>query len=128
MVGIRSDVGIGVLLIVGNTIRLAIQGRHEEIIVVKLEGGTDTYVRRPFVYTGTHLGLFGVIIASLILIACVIWVGRSVEVLASLYQSQFELVGPGLSGILALCAIGAMTGLVGAWVAVMQHLRKIEPK
>ena len=128
VLAISIALGIGVLLIVGNTIRLAIQGRQEEIIVVKLVGGTDAYVRRPFLYTGTLLGLFGAIIASLILITCVIWVGRSVEVLASLYQSQFELVGPGLSGILALCAIGAMTGLVGAWVAVMQHLRKIEPK
>lgn len=128
VLAISIALGIGVLLIVGNTIRLAIQGRQEEIIVVKLVGGTDAYVRRPFLYTGTLLGLFGAVIASLMLIGCFIWVGRSVEILASLYQSQFELVGLGLTGVLALCAIGAVIGLIGAWVAVMQHLRKIEPK
>ena len=128
VLAISLALGVGVLLIVGNTIRLAIQGRQEEIVVVKLVGGTDAYVRRPFLYTGTLLGLFGAIIASLMLIGCVIWVDRSVEVLASLYQSQIELVGLGLSGVLALFAIGAMTGLIGAWIAVMQHLRKIEPK
>jgi cell division transport system permease protein len=128
VLAISLALGIGVLLIVGNTIRLAIQGRQEEIIVVKLVGGTDAYVRRPFLYTGTLLGLFGALIASLMLIGCLIWVGRSVEVLASLYQSQFELVGLGLSGVLVLCGIGAMTGLIGAWIAVMQHLRKIQPK
>ena len=128
VLAISIALGIGVLLIVGNTIRLAIQGRQEEIIVVKLVGGTDAYVRRPFLYTGTLLGLFGAVIASFMLIGCFIWIGRSVEILASLYQSQFELVGLGLSGVLALCAIGAVTGLIGAWIAVMQHLRKIEPK
>jgi len=128
VLAISLALGIGVLLIVGNTIRLAIQGRQEEIIVVKLVGGTDAYVRRPFLYTGTLLGLCGALIASLMLIGCLIWVGRSVEVLAGLYQSQFELVGLGLSGVLVLCAIGAMTGLIGAWIAVMQHLRKIQPK
>lgn len=128
VLAISIALGIGVLLIVGNTIRLAIQGRQEEIIVVKLVGGTDAYVRRPFLYTGTLLGLFGAVIASFMLIGCFIWIGRSVEILASLYQSQFELVGLGLSGVLVLCAIGAVTGLIGAWIAVMQHLRKIEPK
>ena len=120
--------GIGVLLVIGNTIRLAIQNRREEIIVVKLVGATDAYVRRPFLYTGLLLGLFGGVMASILLLGSFFWIGRSVAVLADLYQSQFQLAGPGLAGILALCLLGALIGLVGAWIAVMQNLRAIEPK
>ena len=119
---------IGVLLVIGNTIRLAIQNRREEIIVVKLVGGTDAYVRRPFLYTGLLLGLFGGILASILLLGSFLWIGQSVAVLANLYPSQFPLMGPGLTGISALCSLGALIGLMGAWLAVMQNLRAIEPK
>ena len=119
---------IGVLLVIGNTIRLAIQSRREEIIVVKLVGATDAYVRRPFLYTGLLLGLFGAIVASMLLLGSFYWVGQSIAVLANLYQSQFQLAGPGILGILGLWSVGALIGLTGAWVAVMQHLRAIEPK
>ncbi len=120
--------GMGVLLVIGNTIRLAIQNRREEIIVVKLVGGTDAYVRRPFLYTGLLLGLFGGILASILLLGSFLWIGQSVAVLANLYQSQFQLMGPGLTGISALCSLGALIGLMGAWLAVMQNLRAIEPR
>ena len=66
--------------------------------------------------------------ACLMLVTCVVWLGRSVNALADLYQSQFHLVGLGFSGILTLWMIGALIGVMGAWVAVMQHLREIEPK
>ena len=119
---------IGVLLVIGNTIRLAIQSRREEIIVVKLVGATDAYVQRPFLYTGLLLGLFGAIVASMLLLGSFYWVGQSIAVLANLYQSQFQLAGPGILGVLGLWSVGALIGLTGAWVAVMQHLRAIEPK
>ena len=128
VLAIGIALGVGVLLVIGNTIRLAIQSRRDEIIVVKLVGGTDAYVRRPFLYTGLLLGLLGAMMASLMLVTCVVWLGRSVNALADLYQSQFHLVGPGFSGILTLWMIGALIGVMGAWVAVMQHLREIEPK
>ncbi len=54
-----AALGVGVILVVGNTIRLAIQSRRDEIVVVKLVGGTDAYVRRPFLYTGLLFGVFG---------------------------------------------------------------------
>ena len=128
VLAIGIALGVGVLLVIGNTIRLAIQSRRDEIIVVKLVGGTDAYVRRPFLYTGLLLGLLGAMMASLMLVTCVVWLGRSVNALADLYQSQFHVVGPGFSGILTLWMIGALIGVMGAWVAVMQHLREIEPK
>ncbi len=48
VLALGATLGLGVLLVIGNTIRLAIQSRRDEIIVVKLVGGTNAYVRRPF--------------------------------------------------------------------------------
>ena len=120
--------GIGVLLVIGNTIRLAIESRRNEIIVVKLVGGTNAYVRRPFLYTGLLLGLFGALIASIMLFSCLMWISSSVENLASLYQSQYRLQGLGIAGFLSLMLIGGVFGLGGAWIAVSRHLRDIEPR
>jgi cell division transport system permease protein len=75
VLAIGIALGVGVLLVIGNTIRLAIQSRRDEIIVVKLVGGTDAYVRRPFLYTGLLLGLLGAMMASLMLVTCVVWLG-----------------------------------------------------
>ena len=120
--------GIGVWLVIGNTIRLAIESRRNEIIVVKLVGGTNAYVRRPFLYTGLLLGLFGALIASIMLFSCLMWISSSVENLASLYQSQYRLQGLGITGFLSLMLIGGVFGLGGAWIAVSRHLRDIEPR
>ncbi len=120
--------GIGVLLVIGNTIRLAIESRRDEIIVVKLVGGTNAYVRRPFLYTGLLLGLFGALIASIMLFSCLLWMSSSIENLASLYQSQYRLEGLGVVGFFTLMLLGAAFGLGGAWIAVSRHLRDIEPR
>ena len=67
VLALGATLGLGVLLVIGNTIRLAIQSRRDEIIVVKLVGGTNAYVRRPFLYNGVLLGLFGALAASIML-------------------------------------------------------------
>lgn len=119
---------LGVLLIIGNTIRLAIESRRDEIVVVKLVGGTDSYVRRPLLYTGLWYGLTGGLLAWLLVLLALIWVDGPVAKLAALYQSSFELAGLGISGLLGLLLSGALLGLIGAWLAVARHLASIEPK
>lgn len=119
---------IGVLLIVGNTIRLAIQNRRQEIVVVKLVGGTNSYVRRPFLHTGVGYGLLGGLLAWLLVQLCLWWAKTPVSQLASLYESSFHLQGLGFLGLLALMVVGAILGVLGAWIAVARHLSQIEPK
>lgn len=128
VLALGAALGIGVILVVGNTIRLAIQSRRDEIVIVKLVGGTDAYVRRPFLYTGLLFGFFGALIAALMLVGLGLWLEPSVNKLASLYQSQFRLAGLGVSGSLALLAIGGAVGLAGAWISVGQHMRDIKPR
>ncbi len=118
---------LGVLLVVGNTIRLAIENRREEILVVKLVGGTNGFVRRPFLYTGLWYGVFGGLIAWLGVVIAQLWLGATVGRLAALYQSDFALKSIGLDGMLALIALGGILGLVGAALAVGRHIAQLEP-
>lgn len=118
----------GVVLILGNTIRLAIESRREEIVIVKLVGGSNAFVRRPFLYTGLWYGVGGGVIAAL-LVLCALWyLDGPVSRLAQLYQSDFRLAGIGLIGSLQLVLLGGALGLVGAWLAVSRHLGAIEPR
>ncbi len=117
-----------VFLVVGNTIRLNIENRREEIVVIKLVGGTDAFVRRPFLYTGLWFGLGGGILAWVLVFFWMLWLSVPVEELARLYFMEFELAGLSLEATLVLLFSGMMLGWVGAWVAVRRHLDAIEPE
>jgi len=119
---------LAVLLVVGNTIRLAIQNRRKEIVVMKLIGGTDAFIRRPFLYTGFWYGLFGGIIAWMLVSFTILSISAPIEKLTTLYQNQFELTGMSFLTILSLLGISIILGLVGSWFAVGRHLREIEPQ
>lgn len=119
---------LGVLLIIGNTIRLSIESRREEVLIVKLVGGTDAFVRRPFLYTGLWYGLGGGLLAWLIVSTAVLWLGPASTRLADLYNSHFTLAGLDLGNAAALWMTGALLGWLGAWLAVGRHLSEIEPQ
>ncbi|MFO7603758.1 MAG: permease-like cell division protein FtsX [Gammaproteobacteria bacterium] len=118
---------LAVLLVVGNTIRLAIQNRRDEILVIKLIGGTDAFIRRPFLYSGVWYGLLGGIIAVVLISSALLILSGPVERLTGLYQSQFELSFLGFGSILNLLMASTLLGLLGSWLAVGRHLREIEP-
>ena len=119
---------LGVVLILGNTIRLAIESRRDEIVIVKLVGGSNAFVRRPFLYTGLWYGVGGGVFAA-ILVAVSLWfLQEPIGNLALLYESSFVLRGLGIMGGLNLVILGGLLGLTGAWLAVTRHLILIEPR
>ncbi len=118
---------LAVLLIVGNTIRLAIQNRREEIEVQKLIGATDGFIRRPFLYNGFWHGLLGAVSAWLLVNLSMVLLNGPVSRLSLLYDSARTLHGLDLVASLVLLAAGILLGLLGAWVAVGRNLREIEP-
>ncbi len=119
--------GLAVVLVVGNTIRLEIGGRRIEIEVSKLLGATDGFIRRPFLYHGAWYGLAGGLLAWIMVGVAVLLVEDPVSHLAGLYGSAFTLQGLGLTGTVALVGAGALLGWAGSWLAVARHLRAIEP-
>jgi cell division transport system permease protein len=119
--------GLAILLVVGNTIRLTILNRREEIVVTKLIGATNTFIRRPFLYTGFWYGLMGAVLAW-ILVGILLWLlSDPVSRLSFLYNSQFALGGLDLETVALLLGSGVVLGLLGSWLAVGKHLQAIEP-
>jgi cell division transport system permease protein len=119
---------LAVLFVVGNTIRLAIEGRRAEIVVVKLVGGTDSYVARPFLYTGFWYGLGGGLLAWLLLSLIMLALSGPLDALLALYGNQHSVHGLSLLPGLILLAGSALLGWLGAWISVRQHLSAIEPR
>ena len=119
---------LGILVIVGNTIRLDIENRRDEIEVTKLVGGSDAFVRRPFLYTGVWYGLAGGLTAGAIVAIAVAALSAPVQRIAGLYGSSFELQNVGVAGWLALLAGGAALGWLGSFIVATRELREIEPK
>jgi cell division transport system permease protein len=120
--------GLAVAIVVGNTIRLEINNRSVEIEVTKLVGGTDGFIRRPFLYLGLCYGLAGALMAALLVGLALLLLGPPVRALAALYGSGFALQGLSLSENAVLLLGGAVLGWVGAGLATARHLRAIEPK
>ena len=120
--------GLAVAIVVGNTIRLEINNRSVEIEITKLVGGTDAFIRRPFLYLGLCYGLAGALVALAIVAVGLLLLGPPVRGVAALYGSSFSLAGLSLaeSGVLLLG--GALLGWAGAGLAAARHLRAIEPK
>ena len=119
--------GAGVVAIAGNTIRLDINSRREEIEVIKLVGGSNAFVRRPFLYSGVWYGLGGGLLAWLMVTAAVGMLAGPIERVATLYASTFRLQGLDTRAILVLVGGGAVLGWIGSWVTATYHLRRIEP-
>jgi cell division transport system permease protein len=120
--------GLGVVAVVGNTIRLEILNRRAEIEVTKLVGGSDGFVRRPFLYTGMLYGLGGALLAWGIIMITVMVLEQPVATLAQLYGSRYTLSGLASEDVGLLLGGGAFLGLVGAWISATRHLSRIEPR
>jgi cell division transport system permease protein len=120
--------GLGVLAVIGNTIRLEIQNRRAEIEVTKLVGGSNAFVRRPFLYTGVFYGLGGALLAALLVASGMAYLDQAVTTLSRQYGGSFALTGLGLEGFGLLAGLGAVLGWLGALISTGRHLRQIEPR
>ncbi len=124
---VSGMLALAVILVVGNTIRLDIQNRRQEIEVAKLIGATDAFIRRPFLYGGIWYGLLGAFIGIILVEASLGLLQGPVQRLAGLYESNYSLLGlSGVNGLWILCT-GTLLGWFGSWIAVGRHIRDIEP-
>ena len=116
-----------VLLIIGNTIRLDIQNRYQEIIVTKLIGATNAFIRRPFLYGGLWYGLLGGLISWLIVEIGYMAISGPLNRLNLLYQADLVLITFTFQDFIILISSSTLLGLTGSWIAVARHLNQIEP-
>lgn len=119
--------GLGVLLVVGNTVRLEIENRRREIQVMALVGATPAFARRPFLYSGAGYGLLGGLIAWLLVLGLGLLLTTPVQQLAALYHTEFRLRGLD-APISAVLLLGSpLLATLGSWIAVERHLRLTDP-
>lgn len=113
--------GIGVLLIIGNIIHLALQNYRSEIEVYQLVGATKGYIRRPFLYTGVLYGFLGGCIACVIINTLLLALHGPAERLAALYSSDFTLSLLNFRTSFSILGCSILLGLIGAWFAFNRH-------
>ena len=116
------------VVIIGNTIRLDIQNRREEIEVTKLIGASNAFVRRPFLYSGLWYGLGGGLLALGLVRYGLYALEEPISRLAGLYNSGFRALSLDLRESLLILATGIALGLTGSWFAAARHMRRIEPR
>jgi len=119
--------GIGLVAVTFNTIRLQILTQRAEIEVSKLIGATDAFIRRPFYYLGLLQGAAGGLVALVIVSVSLALLNREVRVLADSYGSNFRFDFLGAGDSLAIVLFAGLLGLLGAQLSVSRHLREIEP-
>ncbi len=119
---------LSVLLVVGNTIRLAILHQKDAIGVMKLVGATDSFIQRPFLYSGVWYGILGGVFACLATAILAQYLSSALSQLVGLYDSHFSLEGLSASECCLLVLSAVMLGLLGSYISVRQHIRQIEPR
>lgn len=119
--------GLGALLVVGNTVRLDIQSRREEIGVLQLLGASDGFIRRPFVYLGAWYGLAAGALALGLLTLAALALRDPLAALARSYGSPFALSGLDPLGAALVVLAATIVGWLGAWLVTGHFLRQTRP-
>ncbi|MCL1066166.1 permease-like cell division protein FtsX [Shewanella olleyana] len=118
---------LAVVLVIGNTIRLAIMNRRTEIEVMKLVGATEAFIQRPFLYTGIWYGVIGGVLAWIIINLLVWYLDSALAELLGLYGSQLQIQALSFAELVKLVLLASFLGWLGSYLSVRQHLRAIEP-
>ncbi len=119
--------GLGALLVVGNTVRLDIQSRSEEIGVLQLLGASDGFIRRPFIYLGAWYGLAAGALALALLAGAAAALQQPLAALAQSYGSRYQLSGLDWAHLLGVLAVATLVGWLGAWLVTGHFLRQTRP-
>lgn len=119
---------VALIAVTFNTIRLQILTQRDEILVSKLIGATNGFIRRPFLYFGAIQGLLGGLAAWLIISISLHMLQSPLDNLSRLYTSNFALHPLSFGDTLSLLLFSMYLGLLGAWLSVSRHLNDIEPQ
>ncbi|MES2017793.1 MAG: permease-like cell division protein FtsX [Pseudomonadota bacterium] len=122
---LAGTLGMVVIAVVFNTIRLQVLTQRDEIAVSKLIGATDQFIHRPFYYTGVLLGLCAGGVALGAVALALRPLNTAIAEFARLYASEFQLVPLNAVQIAALLATSAALGLAGALLSVQRHLARL---
>ncbi|MEM0912928.1 MAG: FtsX-like permease family protein, partial [Pseudomonadota bacterium] len=119
---------IAVVLIIGNTIRLNILNKRDEIVVMKLVGATDAFIHRPFLYTGLWYGLLAGFLAWICISIILLWVGFNLQDVLDTFNVELDITGLDFNSLGVMMLLSVAMGLLGSFLSVRKHVRSIEPE
>ncbi len=125
---INALLGFAVLFITGNTIRLELNSRQEEIMITKLVGATNSFIATPFVYTGFWIGFFAGVLARIIVALLLVPLSGPVEELSAHYNSNFHLLSLSIAESIKLIFMSALLGMLGSCLVLFNQLQKTNPQ
>jgi cell division transport system permease protein len=120
--------GAAVVFIIGNTIRLELHNRHDEVVIEKLVGATNSFIQRPFLYTGFWIGFLSGVSAWFIVTLLMLILRHSIEKLSELYGGGFHLLFLSFTQTLALIVISSVLGVLGSWAVLIYQLQHTKPE
>ena len=120
--------GLAVFFIAGNTIRLEIHNRRQEIVIAKLVGATDGFIQRPFLYTGFWIGFLSGVVAWFIVTVMLLVLRPSVENLSGLYEGSFHLLFFSYVETLVLLVTSILLAVVGSWLVLYIQIKQLQPE
>lgn len=120
--------GFAVTFITGNTIRLELQNRQDEVYISKLVGATHAFIQRPFLYAGFWLGFIAGFSAWLIVTVMLLILETPVEKLSALYSGSFELLFLSFGEFILLLMMTSVLAVLGSWIVLHYQLRQIKPQ
>ncbi len=119
--------GVGVLMVISNTVRLGISNRAAEIEIIDQVGGTRAFIRRPFLYAGAIQCFLGSVLAWLVADLVLFLLSQPIQRLAALYHSEFQLGWVGIQTGFAMIAISVLLGLLASRLTVDHYIRDLGP-
>ncbi len=120
--------GAAVLFIIGNTIRLELHNRRDEVVIAKLVGATNSFIQRPFLYTGFWIGFISGVSAWFIVTVLMLILRQPVEKLSGLYEDGFHLLFLSFTETLAVLGISSALGILGSWAVLIYQLQHTKPE
>lgn len=117
-----------VIFITGNSIRLELQNRRDEVLVAKLVGATSTFIQRPFIYTGFWLGFISGGLAWVLVTIMLMILQGPIERLSVLYNGAFDVNYLGIADSVWLLFMASALGVMGAWSVLYYQLKSIKPE
>jgi cell division transport system permease protein len=113
-------VGVIVLFIIVNTIRLAVFARSEEIEIMRLVGASDAFIRWPFVFEGAFVGFLGATITLVVLAVAADPLSRFMVDFFRVLPLQVGSLSRDLFALVMGAGVGL--GIIGSWVSVRTYL------
>jgi cell division transport system permease protein len=120
--------GFAIFFIVGNTIRLEIHNRKQEIIIAKLVGATNSFIQRPFLYTGFWIGFLSGVFGWFIVTIMMLILRSSVENLSGLYKGAFHLMFFSYTETLLMLLMSSGLAIFGSWLVLHIQIKQLKPE